>query len=184
MFKLGLNKSANFMLLKNTAASKSLFLNRSIVNKRLFSISKSARNKITTQAEDTLLSKQRGNRPISPHLTIYQPQLTWYLSSLHRLTAVFLGATFYVVTISFGLSALLGLGLTADNLSNWYHNKFSPTSQSVIKALYSYMFALQFTLSVRHFVWDMGKELSLKGVYRTGYGALALSAVLGTYLWW
>ena len=29
---------------------------------------------------------QRLGRPISPHFTIYQPQLTWYMSIAHRIT--------------------------------------------------------------------------------------------------
>lgn len=36
----------------------------------------------------TLLNEQRSIRPNSPHLTIYQPQLTWYLSVLTRITGV------------------------------------------------------------------------------------------------
>jgi hypothetical protein len=32
----------------------------------------------------------KANRPLSPHLTIYQPQLTWYMSGLHRITGVYI----------------------------------------------------------------------------------------------
>lgn len=42
-------------------------------------------------AESELLRQQRKLRPVSPHLQIYQPQITWYLSGLHRVTGVALG---------------------------------------------------------------------------------------------
>ncbi|EDO19609.1 hypothetical protein Kpol_1018p147 [Vanderwaltozyma polyspora DSM 70294] len=160
-------------------------INRRLVDvstKRLFSNARPRLNKLSTSAESQLLTAQRGNRPISPHLTIYQPQLTWYLSSVHRVSCIALGACFYLVTISFGLSSLLGLGLTADSFANWY-NSWSSTSQSLVKGAFSYLFAFQFTLSIRHFMWDMGKGLSLSGVYRSGYTAMAVATALGTYLW-
>lgn len=48
-------------------------------------------------AESELLRQQRLVRPKSPHLTIYQPQLTWYLSGAHRFTGVGLGAGKFAV---------------------------------------------------------------------------------------
>jgi hypothetical protein len=33
-----------------------------------------------------ILDKQRLNRPSSPHMTIYEPQITWYASIFHRIT--------------------------------------------------------------------------------------------------
>jgi len=37
---------------------------------------------------NTTTTKAKPQRPTSPHLTIYQPQLTWYLSSAFRITGV------------------------------------------------------------------------------------------------
>jgi hypothetical protein len=39
-----------------------------------------------------LLNSQRSLRPNSPHMTIYQPQLTWYGSIFNRITGVGLSA--------------------------------------------------------------------------------------------
>ena len=183
ILRLGFNKTATSQLLFKRTVNLRFSLQNSSACKRLFSNSIKRANQITSRAEQDLLIAQRAKRPISPHLTIYEPQLTWYLSSVHRLSNVALGATFYIFTLAFGISSLLGLGLTVDNLSKWYHEKFSPLTQSVTKAAFAYLFALQFTLSIRHFIWDFGKQLSMKGVYSTGYIAMAASAVLGTYLW-
>src|SRR5271154_4068855 len=38
----------------------------------------------------SIIAAQRKHRPISPHLTIYKPQITWYLSMIHRITGAVL----------------------------------------------------------------------------------------------
>ena len=48
-------------------------------------------------AESELLRQQRKVRPVSPHLEIYQPQITWYLSGIHRITGCALGAGKYYI---------------------------------------------------------------------------------------
>lgn len=42
-------------------------------------------------SESEILRQQRKVRPVSPHLTIYQPQITMVLSGLHRVTGVAVG---------------------------------------------------------------------------------------------
>lgn len=188
MFRLGLN---NKLITKST----SLIRNSSILNtknlvitatQRSLHTTKTAYGKITyineTKGESDILVQQRKLRPISPHLTIYQPQLTWYLSSVHRLTLILLGLTFYCGTILFGLSSIFGLQLSTDKLTNWYHNKYSKLTQFSFKTLFAYLFAFQYTLAIRHLIWDTAKELTLKGVYRTGYAAIAGALAIGSYL--
>lgn len=162
-----------------------LGLNRSVVwskpvraaSRRLLSTAKT-----TVSEEEQILVAQRKNRPVSPHLTIYQPQLTWYLSSMHRVSGVMLGGVFYAVTIALGVSTVFGLGLTSDKLADWYHNKVPKWMDYTVKGGAAYLFAFHFGNGIRHLIWDTGKELTIKGVYRTGYAVLALTAVAGTYL--
>jgi succinate dehydrogenase (ubiquinone) cytochrome b560 subunit len=47
-----------------------------------------ATTSISVDESQALLAAQRRRRPNSPHLTIYQPQLTWYLSMFNRITGV------------------------------------------------------------------------------------------------
>ncbi|SMN18837.1 similar to Saccharomyces cerevisiae YMR118C SHH3 Protein of unknown function with similarity to succinate dehydrogenase cytochrome b subunit [Maudiozyma saulgeensis] len=134
--------------------------------------------------ESELLISQRKTRPISPHLTIYQPQLTWYLSSVHRVSLIFMGGAFYALTILFGGAALLGMGskVNTESVTNWYHTTVSKFSQISLKTGFAYLFAFHYGLAVRHMIWDAAKELTLKGVYRTGYAAIGFGALIGTYL--
>jgi len=57
--------------------------------------------KATPAEENSILVAQRKNRPVSPHLQIYEKQLTAVFSALHRITGVGLAVGFYAVTVSY-----------------------------------------------------------------------------------
>lgn len=171
MFRLGLNK---------LGARRSVV--EAITGKRLFSSSVKRLNSIMTKQEEALLNKQRSARPISPHLTIYQPQITWYMSSVHRISHLILGGTFYVLTLVFAAGYVFS-GVSTESISQWYHKHVSPLTQQIVKAGFAFTFAFHYFSTIRHYIWDFAKELTLKGVYRTGYSVLALTAVAGAYIW-
>ena len=52
--------------------------------------------KLTQQQNLDLLNQQRAQRPSSPHFTIYQPQITWYLSIINRITGTGLSVCKYL----------------------------------------------------------------------------------------
>ena len=53
------------------------------------------------------MSKHMQNRPLSPHLTIYRPQLNSVLSILHRITGIALSITLLIL-IGFFISLIFG----------------------------------------------------------------------------
>lgn len=52
--------------------------------------------KLTQQQNLDLLNQQRAQRPSSPHFTIYQPQITWLLSIINRITGTGLSVCKYL----------------------------------------------------------------------------------------
>src|SRR6266516_7958120 len=64
--------------------------------------------KLTTTAAHDILAAQRLNRPVSPHLSIYRPQVTWYASALNRITGAVLSGGLYVFAAAYLVSPLLG----------------------------------------------------------------------------
>lgn len=136
----------------------------------------------TTDAqEDAILVDQRKHRPMSPHLDIYKPQLTWVMSGLHRVTGVFLAAGFYALTCSYAAGALLGHPLDSAALVSLF-GELPELVKTGVKAVFAFPFVYHGFNGVRHIVWDFGKELTLKGVYRTGYAVIAASVLVGSYL--
>jgi succinate dehydrogenase (ubiquinone) cytochrome b560 subunit len=118
------------------------------------------------------------HRPISPHFTIYQPQLTWVLSIGSRVTACGLTAALYAGTIAYGLqehsidqiaTSITQLGLP-------------PIVFLASKTILAWPFTFHSFAGIRHLIWDTGRALSLPGVYRTGkaviYGSLLATVVL------
>ncbi|CAA20917.1 Succinate dehydrogenase cytochrome B subunit, mitochondrial [Schizosaccharomyces pombe] len=134
-----------------------------------------------TQTEaNSRLASQRVHRPNSPHLTIYEPQLTWYLSSLHRITGCVVAGTLYAFAMGYLVAPLAGYSLDTATISGLIQQV--PTWIKVpAKFVISYPLTFHIFNGIRHLIWDTTKELSLKGVYRTGYAVLALSVLTSGY---
>ncbi len=112
------------------------------------------------------------NRPISPHLQIYKPQLTSVLSITHRGTGIFLCLGILLLTIWL---VCLALGEESYNIfykytTSWYGKLF----------LISFIFSLFYHLTngIRHLFWDFGLGLDLSTTYKSGYVMLCISILL------
>lgn len=124
-------------------------------------------------ATEGILNEQRLRRPNSPHMTIYQPQLTWYSSIFNRITGCALSGLLY----GFSLAYLFVPG-TFDSA---HVVDFVAGMPEVIKYAGKTVLALPFAYhsmnGLRHLGWDMGKFLTLKNSYRAGYAMLAATGV-------
>ncbi|TBU56640.1 hypothetical protein BD310DRAFT_823230 [Dichomitus squalens] len=126
-------------------------------------------------AHQEILNGQRLRRPKSPVLTIYQPQLTWVGSVLSRFTGTGLAVLLYG-------SALVYL-VAPDTFSSAQVIDFISTLPDAVKyagkVVLATPFAYHSLCGVRHIAWDVGKFLSLRGAYGTGYVVIA-GTVIGT----
>ncbi|KAG0231536.1 cytochrome b subunit of succinate dehydrogenase, Sdh3p [Actinomortierella wolfii] len=118
------------------------------------------------------LIDQRKNRPLSPHITHYQPQLTWVMSGFHRFTGGALAAGFYAGAIGYAVGLPLDSATIVSTLAT------VPLAVKIpAKLLVAFPFTFHFFNGIRHLVWDTTRALTLKGVYQTGYTVLGLSTV-------
>jgi succinate dehydrogenase (ubiquinone) cytochrome b560 subunit len=120
----------------------------------------------------------RLNRPQSPHLTIYKPQLTSMLSITHRGTGVAL--TGYLAI--FGLAAIGCPHGVTDIITTLESAQLGVASLTALKFTLAFPFAYHTVNGVRHLFWDMGKFLSVKEVYTTGYAMLFASTIISLIL--
>lgn len=116
-------------------------------------------------------------RPLSPHLQIYKPQLTSVLSIFHRATGVVLsvGSIFLVwwlVAAATGDDAFAAAQLF---WGSWFG----------LLLLFGWTFSLFFHLcnGIRHLVWDAGYGFELKQAYVSGWTVVAASASLTLVAW-
>lgn len=131
--------------------------------------------------ENDLLRRQRINRPESPHLEIYQPQLTWVLSGLHRITGVFLAAGFYGITCTYALASFANFDFDATSIYQTIQD-LPLALKYTARAALAYPFVFHFANGIRHYSWDLGKGFSIAAIYRSGYIVLGTTAILGTWL--
>ena len=103
-------------------------------------------------------------RPLSPHVSIYQPQLTWLMSIGHRVTGAGLAGLIY----AFGITA----SATSIDLTAKICELVSAVPLPLVlagKFALAAPFMYHLLNGVRHLIWDTGKALTLRGVYTTGW---------------
>lgn len=119
----------------------------------------------------------RGDRPLSPHLQVYKPQITSVLSILHRMTgvALTLGAVLLVWWFFAGASSAADFE-TADAFLSGPFGGF---------ILVGSLFALAYHLlnGIRHLFWDAGFGFDLDTVTASGWAVIAGAVVLTLGLW-
>ena len=123
------------------------------------------------------MSTIKRERPLSPHLQIYRPQLTSMLSIVHRGTGCALAVGAFAIV--FWLLALAG---NPDDYALVRDLASSPIGCALI---FAFAFALFYHLlnGIRHLAWDAGWGLDIKRTYQSGWAVVVL-AFAGTAALW
>jgi succinate dehydrogenase / fumarate reductase cytochrome b subunit len=116
-------------------------------------------------------------RPLSPHLQIYQPQLTSILSIVHRATGVFLSIgtlllTYWLIAAAAGEEAY---GHAVQVIGSKLGQLF----------LFLWTLALFYHLcnGIRHLFWDAGYGFELEAAYKSGRAVIIAALVLTVLVW-
>ena len=117
----------------------------------------------------------RGNRPLSPHLTIYRPQMTSISSIFVRITGnALLVSTLLLIWWLLAASSSAAAFAVADYvITSWLGD--------IVMVLSLWALWYHTLGGVRHLIWDTGRGLELKTAERMGWmmiiGSLVLTAV-------
>ena len=117
------------------------------------------------------------NRPLSPHLQVYRPQLTSILSITHRATGI---------ALSFGIILLIAWILATAAGENYFN-----TVNSVMTSWFGKLVLIGFTWAlfyhlcngIRHLFWDAGYGYDLKHAYISGVAVIISSLLLTSITW-
>lgn len=123
------------------------------------------------------VANRPSNRPLSPHLQVYRPQLTSVLSILHRATGIALsvGALYLATWVIYAASSPKAYAL------------FQGFNGSIVGriVLGGWLFSAFFHLcnGIRHLFWDAGYGFELKDAYRSGWIVVGVSLVATALSW-
>lgn len=117
------------------------------------------------------------NRPLSPHIQIYQPQITSVLSITHRITGV---------ALSVGTLLLVWWLVAAASGPEAYARV-----QGFAGSWFGYLLLFAWSISlfyhlcngIRHLFWDAGYGFELPTAYASGWAVIAATAVLTLVAW-
>lgn len=119
----------------------------------------------------------RGNRPLSPHLTVYRPQWTSVLSIFHRITGV-------AMTLGAGLIVWwLLAAATSEDYFEFVDGLLTSWIGYVVLLGLTWALAYHFLNGIRHLWWDTGRGFDLEQVEMSGKLVLAGSLILTVILW-
>jgi succinate dehydrogenase (ubiquinone) cytochrome b560 subunit len=100
-------------------------------------------------------------RPLSPHFTIYEPQLTWLMSIAHRVTGAGLATGIY----AFGLYyAVMVPEAVTGTVANWIASDVPSAVVFAGKYIVAAPFLFHSFNGIRHLVWHSMRGLSLTRV--------------------
>ena len=114
-------------------------------------------------------------RPVSPHIQIYRPQLPSILSILHRVTGLFLVFGLIVVC-----SWLVCVALGEESFQ-MFNSIWSTLVGKILTLGLVFSLVYHCLNGIRHLFWDYGYGFELKSVYLSG-GIVVLLSVFVTLL--
>jgi len=118
-------------------------------------------------------------RPLSPHISIYKPQITSALSITHRITGVvnYVG----IICIIWWLVDVAFSATYPQDRMIW--SFFGSTLGNIVLIAWSFSVYMHFCTGMRHLFWDMGKGFDIETVTKTGIIAVISAIILTAFTW-
>ncbi|CAI7577247.1 unnamed protein product [Penicillium bialowiezense] len=127
-----------------------------------------------TPDHSQILVQQRLRRPVAPHLSIYQPQITWIGSSLHRITGFALSGSLYLWATAYLASPAFGWHLESASMVASF-GALPVAAKVIFKSILALPFTYHSMNGLRHLLWDTGRGLTNPAIIKTGWAVVGLS---------
>jgi len=130
------------------------------------------------QGQEFWAKNKRLARPMSPHLTIYKPQLTSMLSISHRIT----GCVQSGLLSGAALGVLVMPGNFASVLNMIQDLQIGSPILFSLKFLLSVPVTFHFWNGFRHLSWDLGYGFKIADLYKSGWFVCAITVLTAIIL--
>ncbi|ERT00471.1 succinate dehydrogenase (ubiquinone) cytochrome b560 subunit [Sporothrix schenckii 1099-18] len=136
--------------------------------------------KLSHDEANKVLASQRLNRPVAPHLTIYDPAQIWYGASImQRYTGMAYAGALYAGSLAYLAAPLLGWHLESASLVA-FAASLPVTAKVVLKTLAAFPFLFHSFNGVRHLVWDAAVKGFAKADIAKATNAIWVASVIGS----
>ncbi len=123
------------------------------------------------------MSDSPRQRPISPNIQLYRPQLTSVLSILNRLTGVLLSVA------AIGLVIWLLAAAAGPRSYAPVRTAFASWLGQAVLFGCTFAFFLHFLGGIRHLVWDTVHGFELRTIYLSGWTVVVAGVVMTAVAW-
>jgi succinate dehydrogenase / fumarate reductase cytochrome b subunit len=123
-------------------------------------------------AEVDMADVNRGNRPLSPHLSVYRRTLTMMTSIFHRITGCGLAVSAVLVVWWFLAAAR---GRERFDYADWLLTSWIGGLVLIVSVVALWF---HFCNGIRHLIWDTGTGYDVPGLHRSGLTVLGATAAL------
>ncbi|KAK7928845.1 Succinate dehydrogenase cytochrome b subunit [Apiospora marii] len=139
-------------------------------------------NKVTETEAESILAAQRRQRPVAPHLQIYDLSQTWFGGSIWtRLTGSVFSGGLYVFATAYLAAPLLGWQLESASLAAAF-GSLPVAIKGSLKFLAAWPCVFHAANGCRQLTWDLAKGFSKSAIRSSGYsiwgGSLITAMVL------
>ncbi len=114
----------------------------------------------------------RGNRPLSPHLTIYRPQMTSISSIMVRITGI------AALAVSFFVVWWLLAAATSESAFNVIDGLMRSWLGDLVMFLAAWAIFYHMLGRLRHVIWDLGYCVEVSISEKMGIGMFVLATIL------
>lgn len=129
-----------------------------------------------------ILVKQRLNRPVTPHLSIYKVGQVWLSASAWtRITGIALGGTAYLTLCAYAIAPVFGLPFDSAAVASAFGSLPFFVKAAVKFGLLGFPFSYHFINGVRHLVFDLGFGYK-KAQFRKSEAATWTLSIIGGFV--
>lgn len=111
-------------------------------------------------------------RPLSPHLQVYKPQLTSTTSIMHRFTGMILS-----LAAVFLVMGLMAVAHGPDAYSS-YRALMGSGLGLVLFVAFTFSLSYHLLNGIRHLVWDTGRGMDIPSAYASGWAVIVGALLL------
>ncbi|MGC0371629.1 MAG: hypothetical protein DGJ47_000322 [Rickettsiaceae bacterium] len=122
------------------------------------------------------IEETKNKRPLSPHLSIYKPQISSVLSIGHRMS----GTGLFVMILALSWWFILWV---FSGFNNCYFECFDNLIVKSLLYITSYGYFYHFCTGIRHLVWDTGRGFEINCINRSGVAVILISVILTALFW-